>query len=60
MSEKSKESKDEQLVPVIITRLDGSKLEGYFYKPQRLLITGYITESFADYWGITFEEVAHE
>lgn len=56
----SKESRDTLFIPAIITDNHGIRHKVFRYKPQKLIITGYITEELAEDLGFKIEEVDHE
>lgn len=43
------------LVPVVLTNEKGDKRNALLYKPQRLIVTSYMTEAFAKVWGYKIE-----
>lgn len=52
--------KDKNFVPVVLTNSHGKKQEAFLYKPQNLIITGYVTAEMARNLGLEIEEVEHE
>lgn len=52
--------KDKNFVPVVLKNSRGNKQDAFLYKPQNMIITGYITAEMARHLGLEVEEVEHE
>lgn len=48
---------DANFVPIILTMDNDRKVNGFLYKPQCLIFTGYLTEEYIKTIGWSFEEV---
>lgn len=55
---------DPNFVPIKVTvgsgEYKGKEITAYFYKPQQIIVTGYMTLEFFDKLGWKYEEVKNE
>ena len=49
-------AKDQNFVPVRVTDSEGRTFDAFYYKPQQLIVTSYITRGYAEHIGWKIEE----